>query len=78
MVCIGDLHGNADEMVALWSRLKEHMGEKGLAEAAVIFLGDYCDRGPNTKGIYDFLIHVADSRKLDTNSGGTYFISGNF
>lgn len=77
VVCIGDLHGNADELVSLWSRLKENMGEKGLAEAAVIFLGDYCDRGPNTKGVYDFLIHVDDTRKLDPNSGGTYFISGN-
>jgi len=77
VVCIGDIHGNIEELKSLWSSLGEHLGTQNLAEAAVIFLGDYCDRGPDSKSVYDFLIQIKATRAEELNSGGTHFICGN-
>lgn len=45
MVCIGDVHGNTKEFKALWKELLAELGENELRKAAVVFLGDLCDRG---------------------------------
>ena len=73
VILIGDIHGHAAELEALWDRLTEMMGEVALAKATVIFLGDYCDRGPNTKGVLDFIVSLRASRPADR----THFIAGN-
>lgn len=72
-VCIGDIHGQLANFIALWERVKDTLGEERLARAQVIFLGDYCDRGPDTRGVLDALITLRDSRAENT----THFISGN-
>jgi hypothetical protein len=73
LVAIGDLHGNLQETKVLWSKVAAHMGEDALARAEVVFLGDYCDRGPDTRGLLDWLIALRDSRA----EGATHFIAGN-
>ena len=72
VVCIGDLHGNLTEISALWRALETKLGAD-LDSAVVIFLGDYCDRGPDTKGVLDWLIALRDCRK----PGTTRFLTGN-
>ena len=72
-VMIGDLHGNLTEARALWSAIEAYLGADGLREAVVVFLGDYCDRGPDTKGVLDFLIEL----KRERPPGTTHFIAGN-
>lgn len=53
----GDIHGYLD-------KLKELM-EKVIREASpddtFVFLGDYIDRGPDSKGVVDLLIHFSKS-----------------
>lgn len=54
---IGDIHGRLDLLDQLWTQI--------LADAApgppgvmVVFLGDYVDRGPDSKGVIDFLLNA--------------------
>jgi len=43
---IGDIHGDLDSVIKLFSRLPEIT-----ADDTVVFLGDYVDRGPNSAGV---------------------------
>lgn len=78
LICIGDLHGCLEETLSLWENLAKYLGsQEALARATVVFLGDYVDRGPDTKGVLDWLIHLREKRRSETQTGGTYFIAGN-
>ena len=72
VVCIGDIHGNLAELGSLWRALERKLGAD-LDSATVIFLGDLCDRGPDTKGVLDWLIALRDRRA----PGTTRFLTGN-
>lgn len=72
IVCIGDLHGNITELRSLWGKLESKLGAD-LGSATVVFLGDYCDRGPDTKSVIDWLIDLRERRGSDT----TRFLLGN-
>ncbi|NBW70053.1 MAG: serine/threonine protein phosphatase, partial [Bacteroidetes bacterium] len=51
-MAIGDIHGCLKTLKAL---LKDLISEFG-RERTFIFLGDYVDRGPDSKGVIDFLL----------------------
>ncbi len=72
IVCIGDLHGNITELCSLWHALENKLGTE-LDSATIVFLGDYCDRGPDTKRVIDWLIDLRDRRQSNT----TRFLLGN-
>ena len=76
VICIGDVHGNLIELEALWAKLHEHLGEAELQKITVVFLGDYCDRGPNTRGVLDWLIALKRERS-GGNGAPVHFILGN-
>lgn len=66
---IGDLHGCPDEPEILLKHLEK---EEGLVEEdLVVFLGDYIDRGPNSKAVIDLML---DFRSRFPN---TRFLKGN-
>ncbi|MGD0828063.1 MAG: metallophosphoesterase family protein [Desulfobaccales bacterium] len=48
---IGDVHGNLD----LLKRLLEKI-QPDLARDQLVFMGDYIDRGPNPKGVVDYVL----------------------
>jgi len=48
---IGDIHGNLD----LLQRLLEKI-QPDLARDQLVFMGDYIDRGPNPKGVVDYVL----------------------
>lgn len=56
--CIGDVHGYISKLQNLWKNLETHIGPSDFNSAIIIFLGDYCDRGPNTREVIDFLISL--------------------
>ncbi|XP_047977769.1 tyrosine-protein phosphatase RLPH2-like [Salvia hispanica] len=56
--CVGDIHGFITKLQSLWSNLEQAVGSPAFQSALIIFLGDYCDRGPNTKEVLDFLISL--------------------
>mmetsp|Transcript_27248 Transcript_27248/g.55635 ORF Transcript_27248/g.55635 Transcript_27248/m.55635 type:complete len:334 (-) Transcript_27248:101-1102(-) len=72
VVCVSDLHGNLPEARALWAKLEQRIGAQELRNnTAVVFLGDFCDRGPNTNGVLDWLIALKKELKYG------FFLAGN-
>lgn len=59
---IGDIHGCLDPLRRLIAQLRPSEADE------VIFLGDYVDRGPDSKGVIDYLL---------TLSGRHTFLMGN-
>lgn len=57
--CIGDIHGYFSKLEKLWQNLESEIGASEFASATVIFLGDYCDRGPESKKVIEFLVSLA-------------------
>lgn len=56
VICIGDIHGFITKLQNLWSNLENTLNPSQFQTATIIFLGDYCDRGPQTNQVIDFLI----------------------
>ena len=50
---IGDIHGCANELSALLKKIRP------AADDTVVFLGDYVDRGPNSKGVIDLILDLS-------------------
>lgn len=69
LYAIGDIHGCADLLDALIDKIEKDAG--GLDAAQLIFLGDYVDRGPDSKGVLDRLI------ALKARAPRTVFLKGN-
>lgn len=64
---IGDIHGLYDKLTNLIYTLPINDDD------LLIFLGDYIDRGPDSKKVVDFLIDLKKSRKEEL----TVFLKGN-
>jgi serine/threonine protein phosphatase 1 len=58
---VGDIHGCLDELNQVLFRINEHHVDTFGADQPrkYVFLGDYCDRGPDTKGVVDRLMELA-------------------
>jgi serine/threonine protein phosphatase 1 len=50
---IGDIHGSCGKLRALLGHCRNHCGA---TEYRMVFLGDYIDRGPNSREVVDLLI----------------------
>jgi serine/threonine protein phosphatase 1 len=60
---IGDVHGCKKELDSLISRLPLTRGDN------IIFLGDYIDRGPDSKGVIDTIIQLSQTYNVITLMG---------
>lgn len=67
---VGDIHGRADLLGSLLDRIDVDLHENPVGQPIEIFLGDYVDRGPNSRGVIEQLI----GRK---RIGETIFLKGN-
>jgi uridine kinase len=56
VVCVGDLHGWIDRVASLFENLRKSLPALQFNTADVVFLGDYVDRGPQSKQTIDWLI----------------------
>ncbi|UWR02587.1 serine/threonine protein phosphatase [Ruegeria conchae] len=54
---IGDLHGRVDEFDRALSLIERDGGQ----DAEIVFMGDYVDRGPDSRGVIDRLIAGRDA-----------------
>lgn len=63
---IGDVHGRLDLLGALHARIAEEIDADRPDDWRVIHLGDYCDRGPDSRGVLDLLVEATarDQRML--------------
>ncbi|KAJ4970960.1 hypothetical protein NE237_004059 [Protea cynaroides] len=71
--CIGDIHGYFSKLQSLWSNLEKRIDPPAFQTSLIIFLGDYCDRGPDTRKVLDFLISLPSRYPNQTH----VFLCGN-
>lgn len=55
---IGDVHGCAEELKILLHQLPLDQ------ESTLLFLGDYVDRGPNSRGVIDTVLNISELYKV--------------
>lgn len=55
VIAIGDIHGCSKTLTILLKRLDSVYGN----ERTYVFMGDYVDRGPDSKGVIDILINFS-------------------
>ncbi|HRK70444.1 MAG TPA: metallophosphoesterase family protein [Micropepsaceae bacterium] len=53
---IGDIHGRLDLLKVLVERINADFSASGARQQVIICVGDYVDRGLNSRGVIDFLI----------------------
>ncbi|HYM01590.1 MAG TPA: metallophosphoesterase family protein [Stellaceae bacterium] len=56
LYAIGDIHGRADLLKALHSLICEDAGRHHATRNVVVYLGDYVDRGPQSRDVVDLLL----------------------
>ncbi|HEY8032958.1 MAG TPA: metallophosphoesterase [Methylocella sp.] len=61
---VGDIHGRADLLKILFSRVDEDLNEHPISETIHVFLGDYIDRGQNSAAVLDLLIERAKTHRM--------------
>jgi serine/threonine protein phosphatase 1 len=52
---VGDVHGRLDLLRRAVDAISDHVGDRTFR---VVFLGDYVDRGPESRGVVEFLIDL--------------------
>jgi serine/threonine protein phosphatase 1 len=62
---VGDVHGRLDELDRILSLIHEDIACRGIYPARTVFLGDYVDRGPDTRGVIERLISLRASRDIE-------------
>jgi serine/threonine protein phosphatase 1 len=58
---IGDIHGHSALLSAAHARIAADKARAGAPDAPVVHLGDYCDRGPDTRGVLEMLCAGIDA-----------------
>ncbi|TYJ39636.1 hypothetical protein E1A91_A04G083500v1 [Gossypium mustelinum] len=58
VICVGDIHGYLTKLLNLWSNLQSQIDPDSFNTATIIFLGDYFDRGLDTRKVIEFLISL--------------------
>jgi serine/threonine protein phosphatase 1 len=57
---IGDIHGYLDKLIVVHEAIEADLAANPAASHAVVHIGDYTDRGPDSRGVIDYLIAGAD------------------
>ena len=65
LIAIGDIHGHLDKLLDLIDQIQPTIDDQ------LVFLGDYIDRGPDSKGVLDYLM------VLQQQHPETVFLRGN-
>lgn len=58
---IGDIHGHPGQLAALLRQIADDAaGEDGAERPLIVFLGDYVDRGPDSRSAIDLIVSLID------------------
>ena len=62
---IGDIHGRSDCLARVQALIDHDIAQRGGGERVVeIYLGDYIDRGPDSRGVIDLLLQRITTRTV--------------
>ncbi len=68
---IGDVHGQLEMLQAVHSRIEVDLKHRPIDTHAILHIGDYTDRGPDSRGVIEYLI------KLDADGAPIINLYGN-
>lgn len=60
-VAVGDIHGNLAALIDLLGQLRDEVAEGD----ALVFLGDYIDRGPDSRGCVEAILAFRDESRAE-------------
>ena len=56
LYAIGDVHGCIDQLEGMFGLIDAEIERDGVEDWRIILLGDYCDRGPDVRGVLDLIM----------------------
>jgi serine/threonine protein phosphatase 1 len=68
---VGDIHGRSDLLAELLREIEADAADEDTAKKTLIFIGDYVDRGPDSRGVVEILLHGLPE------GFSTHFLKGN-
>ncbi|WP_404338510.1 metallophosphoesterase family protein [Sphingomonas sp. MMS12-HWE2-04] len=71
IIAIGDIHGRWDLLEVLIKAIERHVTQEPAIPNHLVFLGDFIDRGPDSRRVVDFL------RSAEQNSPRVHVLLGN-
>jgi serine/threonine protein phosphatase 1 len=71
---IGDVHGRLDLLARMHRTIEEDMSGHPGKDWRIVHLGDYVDRGPDARGVIDFLIAAGRNDARVTSLAGNHDI----
>jgi serine/threonine protein phosphatase 1 len=75
---IGDVHGRLDLLEQVLSRVDTDMASRPALHAILVFLGDYIDRGPDSKRVLDRLVNCCATHPSVCLAGNHETFLGDF
>lgn len=66
---VGDVHGRLDLFEELINRIEADDATRPLAETTIVLLGDLVDRGPDSAGVIEEAMQLAERRRVRTILG---------
>ncbi|MDB5610969.1 MAG: metallophosphoesterase [Bradyrhizobium sp.] len=62
---VGDIHGRADLLIETIARIDDDLRRRPIEYAVEVYLGDYIDRGPDSKTVIDLLaVRLVENRAV--------------
>src|ERR1700694_3810669 len=62
---VGDIHGRPDLLVEILARIDDDLERRPIEQAVEVYLGDYIDRGPDSKTVIDLLaVRLVENRAV--------------
>lgn len=58
LYAIGDIHGRPDLLSDLLRQIEADAASRAAAKKTIVFVGDYVDRGPDTRGVIEILLEA--------------------
>jgi serine/threonine protein phosphatase 1 len=64
LYAIGDVHGCLDALTALHREIETDLARRPVADWRIVHLGDYVDRGIDSRGVVEFLLRLASMPRV--------------
>lgn len=75
---IGDIHGRVDLLQQAMAKIDADLRDRPVPRSLRIFLGDYIDRGPDSRGVIDALIDIGQRHEAVFIKGNHETLVGDF
>lgn len=72
LYAIGDVHGCIDQLEEMHRLIADEIARDGPADWRIIHLGDYVDRGPDSKAVLSFLVAARERDPRNVMIGGNH------